>query len=155
MTTAALCHEAPQYQHESNQLGGAVAVGARPQAPTLVAGEIVDAIAIPAAFAELVQTELRIMMLAGPVIAGPDGSWTFLTQLANVRTPAVPADLLALGVRLVHPGTRVTLPETAVAAGVRSWVTPPAANREPAIWSCVIGAARRVAARSLAEHKPR
>lgn len=102
----------------------------------LVTGETVDAISTPAEFGALVQAELEIMMLAGPVIADQDGSWTFLTQLTNAESPAIPADLLALGVRLVSPGTRIALPATA---------DPP--GRPPAIWSAVIGAARRVAFR--------
>ena len=155
MATATLYPEAPQHQHEGDQLGGPVAVETWTRRPVLVAGEAVDAITMPAAFAELVQCELGIMMLAGPVVAGPEGSWTFLTQLANTRSAAVPADLLALGVRLVPAGTHVVLPEAFDGSGRWSWVTPPATNREPAIWSCVIGAARRVAARRLAEHRTR
>lgn len=111
----------------------------RPRGPVLavlVAGEAVDAISVPAEFAEHVQAELEIMLLAGPVVA-EDGSWTFLTQPANTECPRVPADLLSLGVRLVPAGTRIAL-------------TTETADRPPAIWSTVIGAARRVAHRRIA-----
>jgi hypothetical protein len=123
----------------------------RTSRPAVVAGRTVDAIAIPAGFAELVQAELGIMMLAGPVAATPEGSWVFLTQPANTGSPAVPADLLPLGVRLVPAGTRVELPDASGRSG--SWVTPPAPNRPPAIWSTVIGAARRVAQRNRAARR--
>lgn len=95
--------------------------------PPLIAGETVDAISMPAAFGALVQAELGIMMLAGPVTADDDGSLIFLTQRAE--TPAVPADLLRLGVRAVPAGT------------------PLEPGRSPAIWWTVIGASRRVAHR--------
>lgn len=106
----------------------------RQRGDVLIAGDTVDAIAMPAPFAALVQAELEIMMLAGAVITDPDGSCTFLTQPANSPNPAVPTDLLRLGVRLVPAGTPVILPATP--------------NRPPAIWSTVIGAARRVAYRT-------
>jgi hypothetical protein len=114
-----------------------VTVGAR--TPALVAGDGGDAITMPAAFGALVQAELEIMMLAGPVVADPaDGSWTFLTRPANTRSPAVPADLLALGVRPIPAGTRVVLPTALVTAS----------GHPPAIWSAVVGASRRVAERT-------
>jgi hypothetical protein len=109
--------------HHDDLLGAAVTV------------EGGDAITMPAAFAALVQAELEVMMLAGLVVTDPgEGSWTFLTQPANTPAPAVPADLLALGVRLLPAGTRVALPATA--------------DRPPALWSVVIGASRRVADRA-------
>ncbi len=107
----------------------------QPAAPqALIAGEDVDAISIPAAFGALVQAELGIMMLAGPVVDDADGSWTFLTERADTRQPALPADLLRLGVRPVPAGTPIP------AAGRRACA--------PAIWWTVIGAARRVAHRT-------
>ena len=101
---------------------------------------------MPVAFGVLVQAELEIMMLAGPGVADPrEGLWTFLTQPANTRSPAVPADLLASGVRLIPTG--VVLPTStdrseSVLVG-RSTRTQP----DLGIWSAVIGAARRVAYR--------
>ncbi|HEV8559040.1 MAG TPA: hypothetical protein VGR06_21925 [Actinophytocola sp.] len=141
MVTATLHPQATQRRSTGEQ------PGTRTRRPALVPGEGGDAIAMPAAFAELVQAELGIMMLAGPVVASPkEGSWTFLTQPANTRSPVVPADLLPLGIRLIPAGTQITLPPNAD----RSWIAPPLPNRPPAIWSCVIGAARRVAARLVA-----
>jgi hypothetical protein len=131
-----------------DRLGLPVVVGARRPAP--VAGEPGDAISMPAAFGALVLAELEIMMLAGPVVADADGSWTFPTGPANTLSPAVPADLLALGVRLLPPGTRVVRPSS----DGSSWIVPPAAGREPAIWSVVVGAARRVADRARRTSPP-
>lgn len=99
--------------------------------PALIAGEDVDAISMPAAFAALVQAELGIMMLAGPVIADEDGSWIFLTQRADTRR--VPTDLLPLGVRAVPAGAALA--------------TADGSAGSPEIWWTVIGAARRVAHR--------
>lgn len=102
--------------------------------PVLAAGGDVDAISMPATFGALVLAELDVMMLAGPVVTDDDGSWTFLTQRAGTRPPAVPADLLPLGVRVVPAGTPL-------AAADRP-------ERAPACWWTVIGAARRVAHRA-------
>lgn len=111
-------------------------------------GQAGDAITMPAAFGALVQTELEIMMLAGPVVAEvAEGSWIFLTQPRNTRSRAVPADLLAFGVRLLPRGDRVVLPASE-GPGTSSWIAPPTPDRQPAIWSVVIGAARRVAERA-------
>ncbi|MGB3438321.1 MAG: hypothetical protein WBA97_06165 [Actinophytocola sp.] len=107
--------------------------GERVTLPALIAGEDVDAISMPAAFGALVLAELDIMMLAGPVLADDGGSWTFLVQRAGTRRPAVPTDLLPLGVRVVPAGTLVTPLATE--------------DHSPAIWWTVIGAARRVAHR--------
>jgi hypothetical protein len=107
----------------------------RQQAQVHITGDTIDAISMPAPFAALVQTELEIMMLAGPVTTDPDGSSTFLTQPATSPNPKVPTDLLPLGVRLIPTGTPVVLPTS---------------NHRPAIWSTVIGAARRVAHRERA-----
>lgn len=47
-------------------------------------GAVMDAITMPAALGARVLAQLRVMMLAGPVIAGPGGTcWTFLTQPAT------------------------------------------------------------------------
>jgi hypothetical protein len=100
--------------------------------PALADGEVVDAIVMPAAFGVQVQAELEIMMLAGAVVIDPEQGWyVFLTEPAGGRSAKLPTDLLVLGVR---PGSS-------------SWVSRPD-HRQPAIWSVVIGAARRVAYRS-------
>ena len=149
MATATVQPEAQRRGYEGDQLGWPATVE---EGPAVIAGEAVDTITMPPAFGALVQAELQIMMLAGPVVSGPaEESWAFLTQPANTRSPAVPRDLLALGVRLVPAGSRVVLPEASGRSGRWTWVTPPTPGREPAIWSAVIGAARRVAARLLAE----
>jgi hypothetical protein len=105
------------------------------RAPAVIAGTASDAISMPATFGALVQAELDIMMLAGPVVADQDdGSWIFLTQRTDTSHPTVPADLLPLGVRTVPAGTSVAVVDRPVCP--------------PAIWSTVIGAARRVAYRT-------
>lgn len=118
----------------ADQLSGPVGVVERAPLPVLIAGENVDAISMPAAFGALVRAELEIMMLAGPVVADDDGSWTFLTQRTDTRQPTVHTDLLPLGVRPVPAGTPVA--------------TADRLDHPPAIWWTVVGAARRVAHRT-------
>jgi hypothetical protein len=122
---------------QSLPAAGRAEVAERATAPALIAGATFDAISMPAAFGALVLAELDIMMLAGPVVADGDGSWTFLTRPADTRQPAVPTDLLPLGVRAVPAGT----PVAPLAGADRP-------GRPPAIWWTVIGAARRVAHRT-------
>jgi hypothetical protein len=117
---------------QSRYFDGPAGVADRAPLPAHIAGEDLDAISMPATFGALVQAELGIMMLAGPVITDDDGSWTFLTERADTRRP-VPTDLLRLGVRAVPAGTAL------VDAG--------APGQAAAIWWTVIGAARRVAHR--------
>lgn len=131
MTATTTCPR-PTHYRWNDRHGGPVAE--RATRPAAITGEDVDAISMPAAFAALVQAELEIMMLAGPVVADDDGSWTFLTERAGTRQPAMPADLLPLGVRPVPAGTPLA--------------TADRADRPAAIWWTVIGAARRVAHRT-------
>ncbi len=138
MTATTTYPKSTRYRWDDDQPGGPVGTAERAPLPVLVAGETVDAISMPAAFAALVRAELDIMMLAGPVVADDDdGSWTFLTERADTRQPTMPNDLLPLGVRAVPAGTPVAL----FAAADRR-------DRPPAIWWTVIGAARRVAHRT-------
>jgi hypothetical protein len=105
---------------------------------------MLDAITMPSRFGMLVLTHLRTTMLAGPVIAGPGGRLlTFLTQPANVRCPVLPPDLRPAGVRLVPAGEDIVLPRD---SGPGSWLVRPSPATPLAIWSVVIGAARRAAA---------
>jgi hypothetical protein len=132
--TATTYPKPTQRRWNADQFSKPLAGGDRAPEPAAITGTTIDAISIPAAFAALVRAELDIMMLAGPVVAGDDGLWTFLTQRTDTPHPTVPTDLLPLGVRTVPAGTPL-------AAADRP-------DRPPAIWSTVIGAARRVAYRT-------
>lgn len=134
MTATTTYPKSTRCRWNAGRLSGPAGVAERVAPPTLIAGEKVDAISMPAAFGALVRAELDIMMLAGPVVADDDGLWTFLTRLADTGQPTVPTDLLPLGVRAVPVGTPVA--------------TADLSDRPPAIWWTVIGAARRVAHRT-------
>jgi hypothetical protein len=131
MTATTTYPESTQCRSTAEQPGGGAEYATR---PALIAGENVDAISMPAVFGALVLAELDIMMLAGPVVADDGGSWIFLTECAGTRQPAVPTDLLPLGVRAVPAGTFLA--------------TADRADHAPAIWWTVIGTARRVAHRA-------
>ncbi len=138
MTATATNPNLTQCRSNADQRGRVVAVADRASESAVLAGTTIDAISMPATFGALVRAELEIMMLAGPVVADQDhGSWTFLTQRTDTPHPTVPTDLLPLGVRTVPAGTPVAPPAAATRA-----------DCPPAIWSTVIGAARRVAYRA-------
>jgi hypothetical protein len=100
-------------------------------APLRQVGVDIAAVSMPFAFGARVLTELRIALLAGPVLVA-DGSITFLTEADDNQGRTVPDDLLPLGVRYVPNGTPLAVPD---------------GGGEPALRTAVIGAARRVAAR--------
>ena len=123
-----------QRRRNADQRGATIAGAERPARPALIAGETVDAISMPASFGALVRAELDLMMLAGPVVTGDDGSWNFVTLPTDTRQSTVPAGLLPFGVRTIPAGTPL--------AGADLSARPPAS------WWTVIGAARRVAHRT-------
>lgn len=130
MIATATYPKSTRFRRMADQVG----VEDRATVPALVVGEDVDAVSIPAAFGALVRAELEIMMLGGPVVADDDGSWTFLVERGDTPLPAVPTDLLPLGVRVVPAGTPLAVADR---------------PRQPAaIWWTVMGAARRVAYRT-------
>jgi hypothetical protein len=115
----------------------------------LPVGQAVDAVRMPAALGELVQFQLQVMMLDGPVIAGPQSGWlTFLTEAATSAHPLLPPDLEPALVRLVPHGEHIVLPIAATTHRLRDvrWLNPPRPCRKPPGWSAVIGASRRVVA---------
>ncbi|TDV54238.1 hypothetical protein [Actinophytocola oryzae] len=117
--------------------------------PVVVVGEDLDAIVMPVRFGELVHTQLRLSMLDGPIVVGPDRDHlTFLTQPAATRYPLLPADLRPFRVWLVPSGGVVVLPS---GDGAQTWRVPPALRTPPLIWSAVVGTARRVAASCATE----
>lgn len=138
-------------------LGWPVRIDERGARLVVAAGEGLDAITMPASFGEQVLIGLRISIQAGPVLVGPERKrWAFLTQQANVRHPVVPQDLSSLDVRLVPAGSPIVLPAGIAALGTdvlgrASWIAPPSTRTRLSIWTAVIGTARRVAARIIAE----
>lgn len=109
-------------------------------------GDAMDAITMPAEIGQLVLTELRIALQAGPVIAGPGGTWwTFLTESATAPRPVVPADLQPLRVMLAPRGPHTVIPTSLREPGMWSWVAPPRPHQSLPAWSAVISIARQLA----------
>ncbi|MDQ3576906.1 MAG: hypothetical protein M3443_04750 [Actinomycetota bacterium] len=134
------------------RLGWPVSMEVTARCLTLGAGQIVDALTVPTPLAAQAQTELEVMMLAGPVIASPDGgSWTLLTDLAT-DVPHVPPDLDAAGVHAARRGEWLVLPPDLTAALQEGWhwIAPPPGRLPLPPWSVVVGATRRALSRQVA-----
>lgn len=133
------------------RLGWPVSLDVTARSLILGAGRIVDALTVPTPLAGLAQAELEVMMLAGPVIASPDGgSWTLLTDLAT-DVPHVPPDLDAAGVHAVLRGEWLVLPPDLTATRQEGWhwIAPPPRRRPLPAWSVVVGATRRALSRQV------
>lgn len=107
---------------------------------------------MPATLGEKVLAELRIMMLAGPVTAGPgDDWWTFLSHPATASCLGIPTALRRLRVHPAPQGTPVIIPTHVGGADSTRWrwIAPPHSGRPLPPWSAVIGATHRVAAAAV------
>lgn len=124
------------------RLGWPVRIDVAPRRLVAVAGEHMDAIMMPAQLGRHVLAELQIAMLAGPVIAGPAESWTFLSAPATAPRPSVPAQLRQANVQVTPRGAHVVIPSRREAA---EWIKRPQPQRTLPPWSVVIGVTRRVA----------
>lgn len=107
-------------------------------------GQVVDAITMPADLGAQVQAQLGIAMLAGPVMAHPDGGdWTFLTQTASTMEGEFVGDLAEHHVRHASAGAYTVIP-AAHAEGDWRWITEPQPNQMLPSAYAVIATARRV-----------
>lgn len=96
-------------------------------------GQVLVAIAMPAALGARVRAQLGISMVsAAPIIANPDGTrWTFLARSGSSIRPAVADSLAESGVHLAPWGSFVVIP-TGLAGGtarVERWIDGPQPNR--------------------------
>ncbi|MBA8923687.1 hypothetical protein BC739_000884 [Kutzneria viridogrisea] len=122
----------------------AVQVAERQLAVTL--GQVVDAITMPAELAARVHAQLGIAMLAGPVIAHPDGRfWTFLTQTLSTPRNDLMNDLAEQDVRHAAAGRYAVIPTELTDAGWR-WIAEPRPNQMLPSAYAVVATARRVRA---------
>jgi hypothetical protein len=141
--------DARTYYEET--FGWPVILDIEPHRIVIPAGDVLDAITMSAGLGEAVLTELRIEMLAGPVITDASGEWwTFLTMPVIPPRPDVPSDLRGLGVAAVPPGDHVIVPNRDGAAGSPRWIERPRRRHCLQPRSVVIGTTRRVAARRAA-----
>lgn len=153
MTSPTTTTAAPQWlrelvaarTHYVELLGWPVRVEVGPRRLAVAVGQVLDAITMPAALGRNVLAELRLTMLAGPVIAGPGGAWwTLLTEPATAPPPELPTDLHAHKVHLTPPGAHVIIPSLTESTGSSRWIEPPQPRHPLPPWSAVIGATRRV-----------
>lgn len=122
----------------------AVQVGQRQLAVAL--GQVLDAITMPAVLADQVNQQLGIAMLAGPVVAHPDGvRWTFLTQAATTMRGDTVDGLEGHDVRHVGAGAYTVVPTGSGDGGWR-WITEPRPHQMLPSAYAVIATARRLCA---------
>jgi hypothetical protein len=123
--------------HYEERFGWPVSISVVERQLAIALGHTLDAIIMPALLATQVQAQLGIAMLAGPVIANPDGThWTFLTQPA-------PADLVTDLPDVRRAGTHTVIP--ADGTGWR-WIKEPGSKHVLPSVHAVIATARRVLA---------
>jgi len=153
-TLASMAQPAPEWlrnlaaarAHYEERFGWPMAVQVAERRLVVALGQGVDAITMPAALGTRVHTQLGIAMLAGPVIAHPDGGcWTFLTQTASTAREAIRDDLAKHGVRHAAAGMHAVIPIEHADAGWR-WIAEPRPNRMLPPVSAVLATAHRACA---------
>lgn len=153
MTSPTTTTAAPQWlrelvaarTHYVELLGWPITVDVGPRRLAVAVGQVLDAVTIPAPLGRSVLAELRVTMLAGPVIADPGGAWwTLLIQPATAPRPELPADLHAHNVHLTPPGAHVIIPSPIDGEGSSRWIEPPRPRHPLPPWSAIISATRRV-----------
>jgi hypothetical protein len=106
-------------------------------------GDSLDAVAMSKPLGQRVLTELRIAMLAGPVLADATSRWwMFLTQPAAGIGWSV-KQLRGLDVHPVPRGSRVVVPSDISEAPPWPWVERPRALHRLPPWAAVIATVRR------------
>lgn len=94
-------------------LGWRVSVDVGHERLVVPVGPQLGAVTMPARLAVVVTAQLRISLLAGPVVAAPGGQWhTFLTAPGKSTRQNVPPELRKARVQLVPTGGQVIIPPT-------------------------------------------
>lgn len=123
--------------HYEERFGWPVSISVVERQLAIALGHTLDAITLPAPLAGQVQAQLGIAMLAGPVIANPDGThWTFLTQPAP---PDLGTDLP--GVR--RGGTHTVIPTDGTSW---RWIKAPGPKHVLPSVHAVVATTRRILA---------
>ncbi|MGH3925124.1 MAG: hypothetical protein ACREX8_21345 [Gammaproteobacteria bacterium] len=136
--------------HYEEMFGWPVTIEVEQQVLAAPVGGVLDAVIMPAPLGEKVLADLQLMMLAGPVIARPDGaSWMFFTQPVTGPRREVPAELCHLQVHLIPRGTHVVIPTQVDSDSGLWWIKQPQPPHSLPPWSVVIGVTRRVAAQLI------
>jgi hypothetical protein len=154
MSLPALTQSAPEWlrdlaaarAHYEERFGWPVAVRVAERQLAVALGQVVDAIVMPAELAARVHGQLGIAMLAGPVIADPDGGrWTFLTQTASTMRGDIVDGLAAHEVRHATAGTYTVIPTEHADTGWR-WIAEPRPSQILPSAYAVVATARRLCA---------
>ena len=131
------------------RLGWPVRLDVEPRRLVLRTGQIIDAIEVPAALGRPALADLRITLLAGPVVADPTGAyWMFLTEPADRLHDC--SDLELLDVRPVPPGSYVVVPPDLDDPSPWRWIERPRPHHALPPWAAVAGTLRRIGSRGLA-----
>lgn len=108
-------------------------------------GCVADAVVMPRGLGARVLTELRIALLAGPVLADTTGRWwMFLTRPAHAVTPWAHDELRRAGVHPAPGGSSVVVPSEFERKSRCPWIEPPRPLAQLPPWPAVIGTARRL-----------
>jgi hypothetical protein len=133
------------------RFGWPVTVEVDPGRLVMRVGEVIDAVVMPCPLGRLVLADLRIALLAGPVLADATGQWwMFLTRPADPSSPRPCAELRCLEVHLVPAGSRVVVPREFGGKNGRPWIEQPRRLPQLPPWPAVIATARRVGAAGAA-----
>jgi hypothetical protein len=130
------------------RFGWPVTIEVDPGRLLMAVGELADAVVMPRPLGWRVLTDLRIALLAGPVLADTTGQWwMFLTRPAAISVPKEHTDLRCLEVYLVPGGSRVVVPSEIDEKNGWPWLERPRALSQLPPWPAVIATARRAGAR--------
>lgn len=130
------------------ELGWPVTIDVRAGRLLMLTGPVADVITMPATLGRLVLADLRIAMLAGPVVADPTGQWwMFFTEPvrgAQAQLAGELADeLFKLDVTHIPTGTYVVVPTNLDGANTWPWVEHPKPGHSMPPWPAVVATARR------------
>lgn len=133
------------------RFGWPVTIEVDPGRLVMRVGDAVDAVVMPCLLGRLVLADLRIALLAGPVLADTTGQWwMFLTQPAQRDAPKHRTELRCLEVHLVPTGSRVVVPREFDAKNGCPWIEQPRILPQLPPWPAVIATVRRAGAAGAA-----
>lgn len=134
--------------HYEERLGWPVTIDVRPGRLLMLTGPKADVITMPAVLGRPVLADLRIAMLAGPVVADPTGQWwMFFTEPVRdghaELADELNDELSTLDVAHVPTGTYVVVPTNLEGANTWPWIEHPKPGRPLPPWPAVVATARR------------
>jgi hypothetical protein len=149
MTIMSTAPAAAEWLHEladarteyEERLGWPVGMDVTNRQLVVLAGRSLGALIMPARLGHHVLTELRIAMLAGPVLEGADRRWMFLTEPVPDLGPEFAGELGSAGVDALPPGAPLVLPRTVDDA---AWIERPQPAHALPPAQAVLGVTRRV-----------